>query len=67
MRSASKPELTPEILVGKLPTATSNVVHHAFTQDLEALDVVSVGDNSQHDEFVQVKEERDRWMEEVNA
>lgn len=67
MPTRLQPVPTKESLVSKLPTPISNMFHHALPQSLQVLGQVSVGENSQNDEFDQVKEEREGLLEDMKA
>lgn len=59
--------LMPVSLIRKLPTPITNVVQGALAQSLELLGIPSVEENSRNEEFELMKDERDCFLENVNA
>lgn len=57
MLSFSEPVLTQKSVNEELQTPKANLFHHTLAKGLKVLDDVSVGHNSQNDEFERVTEE----------
>lgn len=54
-------------LLGELPTPIQNEAHFALAEGLEVLAHLLVIENARYDESEHVKEERDRFLNELNA
>lgn len=67
MLSGLEPVVTQKSLLGELPTALPNVVHHVQAQGLKVPTDVSEGENYGNAELEEVKEERNPSLEELNA
>lgn len=53
--------------MGNLPRSIPKKVHHALTEGLEVLGNVLMGENSRSDELECVKEEQNRFLQDLIA